>query len=185
MKLIAVATVKITTVLVSLLLIAPTSVAQPASYWQMQFPTSESGIAQQHFLEGVTAMHLHMFEDAEEHFQAAQTAAPDFAMAYWGEALNNHRTIWSIHRPEQARAVLGRLGATPIERAAKAPTTREKAYLEAIEILYGAGSQRERQASYSKAMAQLSAQYPDDLEAKAWYALSLMRETPAQMTRNL
>lgn len=159
------------------------SSAQPAAYWGIEFPTSQDGPAQQHFLEGVTAMHLHMFEDAEEHFRAAQELAPDFVMAYWGAALNNHRTIWSIHRAEDARAVLGRLGPTPAERAAKAPTARERAYLEAVEILFGAGTQQQRQAAYAQAMRRLSETYPGDMEARAWYALSLMRETPPEMTR--
>jgi hypothetical protein len=157
--------------------------AQPAAYWGIEFPTSQSGPAQQHFLEGVTAMHLHMFEDAEEHFHAAQQIAPDFAMAYWGEALNNHRTIWSIHRLEEARAVLNRLGPTPAARAAKAPTEREKAYLAAVESLFGEGSQAERQAAYAEAMGRVSATWPDDIEARAWYALALMRETPPELTR--
>jgi len=164
-------------------LLASTTFAQPASYWGMEFPTSESGPAQQHFLEGVTAMHLHMFEDAEEHFLAAQQSAPDFAMAYWAQALNNHRTIWSIHRLDDARAVLNRLGPTPEARAAKAPTQREKHYLAAVEALFGEGDFMDRQEAYSAVMADLSANYPEDIEAKAWYALSLMRITPPESTR--
>ena len=159
------------------------TLAQPAAYWGIEFETSENGPAQQRFLEGVTAMHLHMFEDAEEHFQAAQALAPDFAMAYWGEALNNHRTIWSIHRLEQARAVLSKLGPTSEARAAKAPTEREKGYLAAIEALFGEGQFMARQEAYSAAMAELSKAYPDDIEARAWYALSLMRITPPERTR--
>ena len=72
--------------------ISHSTVAQVASNWGMEFPTSQSGAAQDHFLEGVTYMHLHMFEDAEEHFQAAQVEAPDFAMAYWCEAPNHAST---------------------------------------------------------------------------------------------
>ena len=171
----------ITTTLFALL--AAGAFAQPAGFWGVEFPTSESGPAQQHFLEGVTAMHLHMFEDAEEHFVAAQEISPDFAMAYWGEALNNHRTIWSIHRLEEARVVLNKLGPTPEARAAKAPTRREKNYLAAAEILYGQGEFMARQEAYSAAMAELSDAYPEDIEAKAWYALSLMRITPPEHTR--
>ena len=71
--------------------------AQVADNWDIVFPTSESGPAQEHFLEGVTYMHLHMFEDAEEHFREAQKLSPDFVMAYWGEALND-RERWPIPR---------------------------------------------------------------------------------------
>ena len=126
--------------------------AQSAAVWNVTFPTSEVGPAQQHFVEGVTSMHLHMFEDALGHFHAAQRLAPDFAMAYWGEALNQHRTIWRIHDLDAARRALLRLGATPAARAAKAPTAREKAYLAAVETLFGAGTRPEREAAYSEAM---------------------------------
>jgi tetratricopeptide (TPR) repeat protein len=157
--------------------------AQTAANWGMTFPTSGSAVAQQHFLEGVTLMHLHMFEDAEEHFVAAQEAQPDFAMAYWGEALNQHRTIWNIHNRDAAREILQRLAATAEERARKASTAREQAYLGAVEILFGEGTQREREAAYSEAMRRLSETYPEDAEALAWYALSLMRVTPSGRTR--
>ncbi|MCH7673291.1 MAG: hypothetical protein IIB72_14100 [Proteobacteria bacterium] len=157
--------------------------AQVYQNWNLVFPTSQSAEAQEHFLDGVTYMHLHMFEDAEAHFRLAQRLAPDFAMAYWGEALSQHRTIWNIHRLDVAREVLARLGATPAARAAKAPTPREKAYLAAVETLFGEGAFRERQSAYSNAMRDLSVAYPDDIEASAFYALSLMRETPIDMTR--
>jgi tetratricopeptide (TPR) repeat protein len=171
-------------VLVAFLASAASAIAQPAATWGMVFPTSQTGGAQQHFLEGVTAMHLHMFEDAEEHFQAAQRVAPDFAMAYWGEALNQHRTIWSYHDATKARAALARLGPTPDARAAKAPTAREKRYLAAIEALFGSGTQSARELAYSQAMRQLSEAFPDDTEALAWYCLSLMRVTTPGLTRS-
>ena len=171
-----------TALILALLALSP-AMAQQAANWNLSFPTSESGPAQQHFLEGVTYMHLHMFEDAEMHFQMAQETAPDFAMAYWGEALAQHRTIWSIHRREQARAILARLGANPEARQAKAPTTREKTYLAAIELLFGEGEQADRELAYSNAMRALSLAYPDDIEAKAWYTLSLMRINSPGLTR--
>lgn len=157
--------------------------AQVSKTWNLDFPTSQTGPAQEHFLEAVTYMHLHLFEDAEKHFQAAQKLAPDFAMAYWGEALNQHRTVWRIHRYEEALHILDRLGASHEERLAKAPTPREKDYISAIELLYGAGTQMERESAYSQAMLAISENYPDDIEALAWYTLSLMRITPDGMTR--
>ena len=72
--------------LLAALVLAPAaSVAQESNwdYWGVEFPTSGSTDAQEQFIRGVTALHLHMFEDAEQHFQHAQTADPDFAMAYW------------------------------------------------------------------------------------------------------
>lgn len=164
-------------------IVAANTNAQVHRNWAIDFPTSETGAAQEHFLEGVTYMHLHMFEDAEEHFLAAQELSPDFAMAYWGEALNQHRTIWNIHNYDTAREALARLGSTAAERASKAPTDREKAYLTAIDLLFGEGTLREREADYSDAMLALSEQYPEDIEASAWFALSLMRINAPGLTR--
>ncbi len=169
-------------VLIALSIGAPAG-AQVSDNWGVVFPTSESGVAQEHFLEAVTYMHLHMFEDAEEHFREAQRLSPDFAMAYWGEALNQHRTIWNIHNYDVAWEVLERLGGTAEERTAKAPTQREKSYLAAIELLFGEGTLREREADYSAAMFALSERYPEDIEAAAWSALSLMRINAPGKTR--
>ena len=167
---------------VALVAVAPAA-AQPAATWGVTMATTESGEAQRRFVEGVTAMHLHMYEDAEEHFLAAQKLAPDFVMAYWGEALNQHRTIWSYHNRDKALAALAKLGPTPEARAAKAPTTRERGYLAAVEALFGAGTQRERELAYAVKMQALSAANPDDLEALAWYCLSLMRVDLPGLTR--
>lgn len=76
------------TLLALILLVFSTQAsAQVYKNWGLVFPTSQSGEAQEHFLDAVTYMHLHMFEDAEEQFRMAQRLVPDFAMAYWGEAL--------------------------------------------------------------------------------------------------
>ena len=144
----------------------------------IEFPTSaRSPEAQELFIHGTALMHSFMWEDAAELFQEAQRLEPDFAMAYWGEAMSHSE---GHHFPAgqdlpAARQVLGRLGSTRAERAAKAPTEREKAYLNAVEVLYGAGDAQERALAYSAAMGQIYSDYPDDLEAAAFYALSLMR----------
>ena len=143
-----------------------------AETWDVEFPTSVTGGAQEHFLNGVTSYHLFMFEDAIQHFQTAQQTDPDFAMAYWGEALSHHRTIWSILNVDEGRAALSKLAATPAARAAKAPTEREKAYLASVEVLFQDGPRREREIAYSEAMGRLLDRYPDDIEALALYTLS-------------
>ena len=152
--------------------------AQSAAEWGVSFPTSATGETQRHFDEGVTSMHLFMFEDAEAHFRAARAADPDFAMAYWGEALTAFQPVWRIHNREKARPVLANLAPTPEARAAKAPTQREKDYLATLEILYGRGEQRERERAYADAMQALSERYPDDTEALAFYAIARLMQYP-------
>ncbi len=159
------------------------SEAQPAATWGITLPTSQNGEAQRRFVEGVTAMHLHMYEDAEDHFLAAQKLVPDFVMAYWGEALNQHRTIWSYHNRDKALAALAKLGPTPEARLVRAKTPRERDYMAAVDALFGSGTQRERELAYALKMRALSAAHPDDLEALAWYCLSLMRIDLPGLTR--
>ena len=53
------------------------------------FPTSAtSERAQRHFLAGVAALHSFWYEVALEEFrEAMRISTPEFAMAYWGEAM--------------------------------------------------------------------------------------------------
>jgi tetratricopeptide (TPR) repeat protein len=85
----------------------------------------------------------------------------------------NH-PIWSEQDRDAARSALERLGSTPAARAAKAPTPREKAWLAAVETLYGDGEKIERDRAYAEAMRSLHERWPDDLEAASFYALSLI-----------
>lgn len=143
----------------------------------VHFPTSGSPDAQRYFDQGVAALHSFTYYDAALLFRHAQALDPDFAMAYWGEAMTYNATLWvrypggQQHRDE-ALAALARLGPTPEARAAKAPTERERAYLSAVDILYGDGPKQDRDLAYSEAMQALSEQYSDDDEALAFYCLS-------------
>ena len=148
------------------------SVRGVAAPWTIEFETSAKGAAQEHFMRGLTAMHLFMYPDAVDAFRAAQKVDPGFAMAYWGEALTHYRPIWREYERDEGRAVLQRLGATPEARAAKAPTAREKAYLATLDVLYADGEQAGRLRAYSEAMEALVTRYPQDDEAMALWALS-------------
>ena len=56
----------------------------------------------------------------------------------------------------------------------KAPTGREKAYLAAVEVLYGEGRKESLDTLYAAEMERLAAAYPDDLEAQTFHALALL-----------
>ena len=163
----------------------PAIAAEPApvhlaGLGSITFPTSATGPAQEHFLRGVTILHSFGWKQARAEFQAAQEAAPDFAMAYWGESLcYNHPLI-----AEQDRAtpqeVLGRLGATLDERLAKAPTDRERGFVAAVDALFfGEGDTLARRRAYTAAMRDLHGRYPDDHEVAAFYSLSLLMSASA------
>jgi hypothetical protein len=148
--------------------------APPSEVGEVSFANSGSAAAQAPFLRGLALLHDFEYPDAAEQFRKAQAIDPDFAMAFWGEALTYTHPVWFQQDLPAARAVLARLGPTPEARLAKAPTERERDYLRTAEILYGNGSKDERDVLFSDAMANLHQRYPDDVDATAFYALSLL-----------
>jgi tetratricopeptide (TPR) repeat protein len=53
-------------------------------------------------------------------------------------------------------------------------TPRERAYLRAVQVLYGEGGKPTRDQAYAEAMAAIHQEYPEDREAAAFYALALL-----------
>lgn len=141
--------------------------AQKERLGRLTFPNSGSAEAQADFVQGVLLLHSFEYADAAEAFRAAQTADPDFALAYWGEAMTHNHPIWAEQDREAARAVLARFSGTPA-------TDREAMYLDALEVLYGEGTKGARDRAYMEAMRRLHEAYPEDREAQAFYALSIL-----------
>ncbi len=142
------------------------------------FPASGDPRAHAEFLRGVAWLHSFGYEDAIDAFRAAQKIDPQFVMAYWGEALSFSQPLWFHEDVAQGRAALAKLGPTTDARAAKAKTPRERAYLAAVEALFGAGEKRARDTAYADAMGALAAANPKDDEAQAFYALALLAMLP-------
>jgi tetratricopeptide (TPR) repeat protein len=153
--------------------------AQPAGpVGRVVFPNSGSPNAQADFLRGVAWLHSFSYEDAIDAFRAAQKIDPQFAMAYWGEALSYSQPLWFYEEVPQARAALAKLALTPAARLAKAATVREKGFLSAVEALFGPGDAAARAAAYAQAMAKVAAEHPADDEAQTFYALALLGTLP-------
>jgi len=149
---------------------------------EISFPTSGPADAQKLFLQGVLLLHSFEYGRARIAFAEAIRLAPNFVMAYWGEAMTYDHPIWPENDRPGALVALAKLAPTAAERRAKARTTREKMYLDAVERLYGEGDGTARATAYSEAMAELTRHFPDDLEASAFYSLSVMGLT--RTTRN-
>jgi tetratricopeptide (TPR) repeat protein len=140
----------------------------------LSFPTSGAPEAQPDFERGVLLLHSFEYEQAAAAFRAAQATDPDFAMAYWGEAMTHNHPVWDEQDREAALAALAGYAPTPSERAARAPTPRERMYLEAVDVLYGAGPKAQRDTLYFRAMEALAEAYPADDEARALHALAIL-----------
>src|SRR5262245_35411284 len=112
--------------------------AQTTQLGRIDFPTSGSHEAQEHFLRGVAALHSFWYEEALEAFQAATKTDPDFAMGYWGEAMTYNHPIWAQQDAEAGRKALAKIKDTSKLAA------REKAFIGALRALYGEGDKLAR-----------------------------------------
>lgn len=153
---------------VCLLVLTAIGTAQTSDLGKVEFPTSGSEKAQAHFLRGLAALHSFWYEEALEAFRESTKAEPDFMMGYWGEAMAHNHPLWSEQDTAAARAVLGKITNT------RKLTDRERAYLGAVKVLYADGERGVRDAAYSAAMEKIYRDYPDDLDAAAFYSLSLL-----------
>ncbi len=165
------------TLIVALILLAGGRLvqAQTPELGETTFPNSGAAEAQEPFLRGLLFLHSFEYEDAREAFQEARRLDPDFAMAAWGEAITHNHPVWFNQNQKAAQEALNQLAPTPEGRLAKAPTEREKDYLRVAEVLFfGDGDKDARDLAFAEAMRRLHEQYPDDLDAAAFYALSLL-----------
>jgi len=146
-----------------------TRLAEGARLGEVRFPTSaRSEEAEAHFLRGVAALHSFSYDLALDEFRKSIEIEPDFVMGYWGEAMAYNQPVWGKQDTESARKVLARIQDTP------SLTSRERAYWQAVKLLYGGGDKLARDRGYAAAMEKIYREYPDDLEAASFYALALL-----------
>jgi tetratricopeptide (TPR) repeat protein len=136
----------------------------------LEFPTSGATEAQDAFERGVMLLHSFEYEDARSAFLEAQSIDPGFAMAIWGEAMTLNHPLWDQQKREDALKVLAKLPPAGERKT----TGLEERFIGAVKTLYGAGSKQARDLAYRDAMAAMHADYPDNLEVAAFYALSIL-----------
>jgi tetratricopeptide (TPR) repeat protein len=157
-----------------LLLLCSTSATAQQDFGEVAFMNSGPAAAQADFLHGLAQLHNFEYEDAAEHFRKAEQISPDFALAFWGEAMTKNHAVWHEEDVPAAREILNRLAPTPKARLAKASTEREKLYLRSMEVLYGEGTKDERDRRYESALAELHRNFPDDVDGASFYALAIL-----------
>lgn len=141
---------------------------------KVSFPISCTPASQQAFNRGVALMHSFQYEDAEAQFAEIVKADPACAMAHWGIALSYFHQIWE--RPQEPVLKRGHEQMLMAQKLS-AKTDREKDYIAALAIFYDNPTSTEymqRVTAYSNAMGKLYQKYPTDMEAGAFYALSLL-----------
>ncbi len=164
--------VKIVLVTVALLIALP-AIAAP-EYGHVEFANSGAPQAQADFLDGLALLHDFEYPSAAAAFRRAESADPNFAMAYWGEAMTYNHPVWMQQDLPSARAALNKLAPSADARRSKAPTTARKA-ISTRSKFSTAKARRKIATSATKPPCRSCTQrYPDDVDATAFYALSIL-----------
>ena len=138
---------------------------------KLSFPTSCDPKVQAEFGRGVAMIHSYWFLVARRTFEGVLKQDPNCAIAYWGVAIDLLNNVF-VAPPQRADADAA-WAALEKAREIGAKTPRERDWIEALSAYYrdhGKTPVNVRLANYNKAMEQLVERYPDDYEAKVFYA---------------
>lgn len=151
--------------------------------WKMEgighahFPiTTKVPEVQEWFDQGHTLLHSFWFEEAERSFRWCLKLDPDCTMAYWGLAATslNWFSDPTLSDPYAKRGLDFLKEAV---RRKASVTERERAYIEAWDKAF-TGEDQDRSMVLARELQKILLAYPDDVEAKALYALYSMGPSP-------
>jgi tetratricopeptide (TPR) repeat protein len=139
----------------------------------VSFPVSCSPSVRAPFNRGVALLHDFWYEEARPQFEQIAKSDPSCAMAHWGIAMSVFHQIWD--RPDEAAVALG-WREMQAAQSHPAQTAREREYVAALSDFYRPDKRnyQARVDGYAAAMATLYRHYPQDVDAGAFYALSLL-----------
>src|ERR1700676_1756195 len=140
----------------------------------VDFPNSCKAEAQPALLKGLALLHSFQYRESESAFKAATDLDGNCAIAHWGAAMALYHQLWDFPGKRTLKE-----GLESVEKAQKlgAPTPRERGYIAAAAAFYQDDeklSHVQRTTAYSEALALLHSGAPGDVEASAFYALSLV-----------
>ena len=141
---------------------------------KVRFANSCSPQVQVEFDSALAMLHSFQYGLAEKTFSQVAQRDPQCAIAYWGAAMTLYHQLWDWPSAEtltRGRKYLER--ARPLRKK----TQRELAYLNAAAALYQPERNPKHMSqveAYSHAMLDLHEHYPEDDDATAFYALSLL-----------
>ncbi|MGH9405433.1 MAG: hypothetical protein ACRD3D_06315 [Terriglobia bacterium] len=153
---------------------AVSGAAATARLGHIHFPISCGAAAQADFDAGVALLHSFQYDEATQAFHRVAGQDSHCAMAYWGLAMSLYQQLWGW--PSDATLRQGEAYVKEAQRR-NAKTKREREYVAAAAAFYQPEpnlSHLARAQAYSKALAQVYRDNPDDVNAAAFYALSLV-----------
>ena len=142
---------------------------------------TNSTLAQQFFDQGLTFVYAFNHDEAADSFEQAAQLDPDMAMAYWGIALSlgpNINQPEDTDRGKMAYAAIAK--AKSLEANASAP---EREYIDALAQRYAPDGKMNDalQLAYANAMREVARHNPDDPDAGALFAESMMDLHPWEL----
>jgi tetratricopeptide (TPR) repeat protein len=146
----------------------------PEKLGRVHFKTSCSPEAQKQFERALAMLHSFFFPETVKAFTAIPTTDPSCAIAYWGIAISQRPN--PLVGPFDAATLKRGLDAIEKGEAVGPKTQRERDWLAALKEFYkdyDKVDQDTRTRNYANAMERLAAKYPDDVEARIFYALAL------------
>lgn len=147
----------------------------------VDFETSCTPAVKDGFNRAVSLLHSFWFLQARAAFEEVLDADANCAMAQWGIALTHWGNPFAASRTAEA-VDLGRKAIDKAQATGK-PTPRERAYIDAVAILFSSvdpGSYRDRIVRYEEAMQRVAATNGNDVEAQIFYALALAQAAPPE-----
>ena len=144
----------------------------------VHFPVSCVVQVQKPFERGVALLHSFWYEEAQKQFEQIAADDPHCAMAHWGIAMSYWHQLWN--HPDVKTIKKGQAEVSKA-KSLHSRDDRERGYIAAIDAFYSGGKKgpyQERAEAYSKAMEVQAEHHPEDLEASAFYALSLLASRP-------
>jgi len=141
---------------------------------KVHFDTSCAAAAGEEFDHAMALLHSFEFPDAIAGFRKVLATDPSCGIAQWGIALATWGNPFGGLRPP--KTLQDGLAAAQAAQRTGAKTDRERAYIDAVMLLYKDADtldHRARTLAYEKAMEQIYTKYPNDLEAAAFYALAV------------
>ncbi|MDQ3472288.1 MAG: hypothetical protein M3447_00980 [Acidobacteriota bacterium] len=143
------------------------------------FPvTTKSKEAQLFMNQGFNLSFAFNHAEAARAFREAARLDPQLAMAYWGQALVLGPNINAAMDPNNEPTAHELVQKAVALKSHASP--REQAYIDALVERYSgrAADRQARDRAYAAAMRKLSERFPDDLDASALYAESMMDLRP-------
>ncbi|UWZ82640.1 tetratricopeptide repeat protein [Occallatibacter riparius] len=159
---------------------APKPPALMSGLSNLHHPVSTTNAeAQQFFDQGLRLVYAFNHDEAARAFHRAAELDPKMAMAWWGVALAVGPNYNLPVDPEHEKVAVDAIDKANSLSAASPQI--EKDYIEALGRRFTHEANPDYQklnADYAKAMHDLSAKYPDDLDAATLYADSMMNLRP-------